>query len=53
MGYVTHSEEVLVISDHYRNGLIQLFTDIRSKFGFGSVHLYDLLKKISGTKQEL
>ena len=43
MGPVTHAEEVLVASDHYRNDLVQLFTDIRSKFGFGSVHLYDLL----------
>ena len=46
---VTDSEEVLVISDHCRNGLIQLFTNIRPDLGYGSVHIYDLLKKIIST----
>jgi hypothetical protein len=43
---VTNSEEVLVISDHCRNGLIQLSTNFRPNFGYSSVHIYDLLKSI-------
>ena len=37
------SEEVLATSDHCRNDLFQFSTDIRSKFGIGTIYLHDFL----------
>ena len=48
MDAVTHSEEVLVASDHSGLDVVWSVAGVCSELGPGAVHLYDLLTKRPG-----
>ena len=46
MGDVAHSKEVLAIANYSGLDVLCRFAGVCSEFGFGTLHLYDLLTQM-------